>query len=304
MRQGRLITVFGGTGFLGTRVVLRLLRAGHRVRIAARHPDRKPELLCHDRAEACYADLFEPDSLRRALQGADGAVNATSLYVERGDLTYHSIHVEAAARLARLATQAGIRRFVQLSGIGADPDADDPYIQARGQGEKAVRADHVNATLLRSSVMFGKDDALLSAIRSILCQSPVYPLFGSGETLMQPACVKDVADAVCRALETDCGAQTYELGGADIVTYRELADFVAAQLGRPARTVPVPFALWQPLAGIAEHLPGAPLTRAQVALMRIDNVVSGDLPGMMALGIAPCGVVGHLRATCSADETN
>ncbi len=243
-----------------------------------------PDLLRHDRAEACYADLFEPDSLRRTLKGADGAVNATSLYVEQGDLTYHSIHVEAAARLAQLARQAGTLGFVQLSGIGSDPEVDDSYIRARGQGEKAVRANHEDATLVRPAVMFGKNDALLSAIQSILRQSPVYPLCGSGETLMQPAYVEDVANAISQALEVDSGAKTYELGGADIVTYRELVDCTAQQLGRPARTLSVPFALWRPLASIAEKLPGSSLTRAQVALMQIDNVVSSDLPGMASLG--------------------
>lgn len=295
MHEQRLIAVFGGTGFLGARVVSRLLRTGHRVRVAARHPERKPELLHSDQAEACRADLFDVGSLQSALKGVDGAVNATSLYMERGKLTYHAVHVEAAARLAMLARQAGVNGFVQLSGIGADQNASDKYVKARGQGEKAVRAAHDIATIVRPAAMFGQSDALLSAIHGILRRSPVFPLFGDGDTRLQPACVDDVACAIGRLVETDSVPMTYELGGNDTLTYRQLIDCVAQATGHSARKVPVPFALWRPLAGIAERLPGAPLTRAQVALMQMDNVASSALPGMASLDIAPRGVIAYVQ---------
>ncbi|RKF12637.1 complex I NDUFA9 subunit family protein [Roseovarius spongiae] len=302
MRQERLITVFGGTGFLGSRIVARLLQGGCRVRVAARHPDRKPDLLRNDRSEACRADLHEPATLTAALKGADGAVNATSLYVEKGDLTYHAVHVDAAARLAALARHAGVRAFVQMSGIGADPDAQDSYVRARGEGERAVRAAHPEAVIARSAVMFGEGDALLSTIRDILRRSPVYPLFGAGDTRLQPAWVDDVAEAVARLLKPGARATPHELAGADIVTYRQLVERVAEATGSRARTVPVPFALWQPLAGLAEHLPGAPLTRAQVALMRIDNVASGSMPGMSVLGIAPRGMTEQVERRAGTED--
>ena len=297
MHQELLITVFGGTGFLGSRIVERLLAAGHRVRIAARHPEQKPALLRSGRVEAHRADLFDPDTLTAALEGADGAVNATSLYVERGDLTYESVHVEAAARLAALAKQAGVRALVQLSGIGSDPSADDSYIRSRGQGEEAIRAAYPSATIVRSAVMFGRDDALLSAIRTTARRLPFYPLFGSGKTRLQPAWVKDVANAIVRVLEADARAACYELAGSDITTYRRLVECVAQASGLRTHPVPVPFAVWQPLAAIAERLPGSPLTRAQIALMQNDNVASGTLPGMASLGITPRGVIDYV---CSA----
>ena len=132
--SNRLFTVFGGTGFVGRRVVRQLLQRGHRVRIAARHPRRRGELLLSDRAEPIEADVFEPETLNAALQGADGAVNAISLYVERGDLTFRAVHVEGARRVARLAGQTGVRRLVHISGLGSDPGASDTYIRARGEG--------------------------------------------------------------------------------------------------------------------------------------------------------------------------
>lgn len=152
--ERKLFTVFGGTGFLGSRVVRRLLESGHRVRVAARDPHSIPALLQSDRAEATHADLLEPETLAAALNDVDGVVNATSLYVEKGDLTYHAVHVEAAARLASLTDQTGIARFVQLSGIGSDPEADVNYIRARGRGEIAVQAALPSATIIRPAVMF------------------------------------------------------------------------------------------------------------------------------------------------------
>lgn len=294
MRERKLFTVFGGTGFLGSRVVRHLLAAGHRVRVAARRPDSKPVLLQSDRAEAVRADLFEPETLSVALNGVDGVVNATSLYVERGDLNYHAVHVEAAARLASLANWAGVRRFVQLSGIGANPDAENSYICARGQGETAVQAASPAATIIRPAVMFGDGDALLGTIRAV-ARSPIYPLFGAGDMRLQPAWAKDVARAIGKLLESDTDARCYELAGADTLTYRELVETVARASGQRTCPVPVPFAIWTPLATIAEQLPTAPLSRAQVALMQIDNVASGALPGLADLDITAKGLMTYVH---------
>lgn len=294
-RQKLLITVFGGTGFLGSRLVARLLQAGHRVRIAARAPARRPELLASDLAEAHHADLFKPDTLAAAMDGADAVINATSLYVEQGGLTYEAVHVDGAARLAELARGAGVSRFLQLSDIGSDPNARDSYIRARGQGEEAVRAAFPAATILRSAVMFGKDDALLSAIKNIASRSPVYPLFGAGKTRLQPVWVEDVAEAIARLLEAESGARRYELAGGEIVTYRKLVTRVAKAWQLRTHLFPVPFVAWKPLAIVAERLPGAPLTPAQIALMQVDNVASEKAPGMASLGIEPRGVIDYVR---------
>tara|TARA_R110002012_G_scaffold288725_2_gene481499 strand:+ start:1973 stop:3028 length:1056 start_codon:yes stop_codon:yes gene_type:complete len=294
MHERKLFTIFGGTGFLGSRVVRHLLTAGHRVRVAARHPGSQPALLQSDRAEAVRADLFEPETLLAALNGADGAVNATSLYIEKGSLTYHAVHVEAAARLASLANWAGVLRFVQLSGIGSNPDTENSYVRARGHGETAVQSALPEATIIRPAVMFGDGDALLGTIRAV-ARSPAYPLFGAGDVRLQPAWAQDVARAIGKLLEADTGAPCYELAGADTLTYRELVETVARASGLRTLTVPVPFVIWKCLANIAERLSGAPLTRAQVALMQIDNVASGALPGFADLGITPRGVTDYLH---------
>lgn len=290
-----LFTVFGGTGFLGRHVAARLLENGHRVRIAARRPERLPDGLRSDRTEVVAADLFEPASLRSALRGADGAVNAISLYLETGGVTFEAVHVEGAERLARQARAAGVARFVQLSGIGADAASNDPYIRARGAGERAVRSACPNASIIRPSAMFGPGGGLVTAILGVARRLPVYPLFGTGTTRLQPVHVDDVGLAIARGLQAEHLAPLHEFGGPSVYSYRDLVVRVAAAAGLSVRPVPVPFAVWHGLAALAERLPGAPLTRSQVELMKRDNVAADDLPGLEALDVTPRDIEDFVR---------
>jgi NADH dehydrogenase len=288
----RIVTVLGGTGFLGRRVVRHLLKHGFSVRIASRHPEQALSLLQPDQTgvEVVRADVHDDTSVAEALAGAFGAVDAVSLYVERGDHeTFHTVHVDAAARVARLARDAGVRRLVHVSGIGADAASSSAYIRARGEGEIVVRGAFPAAVLVRPSVMFGPDDHFLTTLAGLLRALPVYPLFGSGRTRLQPVHVEDVAEAIARLVEGAAGADQlcYELGGPRTYTYAELLRSVADRIGTRARLFPVPFALWQILAFLSEFAPGAPLTRNQVALMRRDNVASPDLPGLRDLRVTP-----------------
>ena len=215
-------------------------------------------------------------------------VNAVSLYVENGAETFHAVHVEAAGRLARQAQQAGVERFVHVSGIGADATSASLYIRKRGEGELAVQAALAGAIIIRPAVMFGRDDVFLDTLVKLLKRLPAYPLFGRGLTLLQPVDVEDVAEAVARCLQpTAASPVTYELGGPRIYTYEELLKVVARQLGQKAVLLPVPFPIWHALARIGEMLPGAPLSRNQVELMEVDTVASAGIPGFNDLGIAP-----------------
>jgi uncharacterized protein YbjT (DUF2867 family) len=290
--RGRVVTTFGGTGFLGRRVVRHLLDHGFSVRVTARHPERALSLLAPDRAgaEAVRADVHDETSIAAALAGAFAAVNAVSLYVERPDReTFHAVHVEAAARIARLARETGVERLVHVSGIGADPASASDYIRARGEGEIAVRDAFPGATLIRPSVMFGPDDHFLTMLARLLRILPVYPLFGRGRTRLQPVHVEDVAEAIARLVGGAAGAgqPCYEFGGPRIYTYAELLRSIADRMGTRTRLFPLPFALWEVLAFLSEFAPGIPLTRNQVTLMRRDNVASGDLPGLRDLHVAP-----------------
>jgi NADH dehydrogenase len=214
-------------------------------------------------------------------------VNAVSLYVEHGAQTFRSVHVEAAARLARHARDAGVSRLVHVSGIGADARSRSPYIRSRGAGEDAVRAAFPAATVVRPAVMFGPNDSFLSPLTRLMRSLPVLPLFGRGETRLQPAYVEDVGEAIARIFDAPEVDRPYELGGPRITTYRDLLETVGHRIGAHPVLLPVPFPAWSALAFAAEMLPSPLITRNQVELMQVDTVASPDCPGFRDLGIEP-----------------
>jgi uncharacterized protein YbjT (DUF2867 family) len=293
-----LVTVFGGTGFLGRRVVSHLRKHEFSVRIASRHPERSRGLFGSDdpHLQSVEADIHDQQAVAGALAGASAAVNAVSLYVERGRETFHSVHVEAAQRVAVQARRAGVERLLQLSGIGADARSPSLYIRKRGEGELAVWAAFADAIIVRPAVMFGPDDAFLTTILDLLRRLPIYPMFGRGLTRLQPADVEDVAEAIARSLrQTPAQAVTFECAGPRVYSYEELLRTVAREAGLKPRLMPLPFAGWHALARIAELLPDPPITRNQVELMQIDTVASPGLPGFEQLGISPHSVEEILR---------
>lgn len=283
-----VVTVFGGTGFLGRRLVRLLADQGFAVRAASRHPERDRALLSAGGGdvETVRADVADDSSVAAAVAGAQAVINAVSLYVEHAEATFHAIHVEAAARVAEQALRAGVARLVHLSGIGADPVSRSPYIRSRGEGERAVRAAFPGSILIRPSAMIGPDDALLVPVARMLRRVPVFPLFGLGRTRLQPAYVEDVATAIVRAMASDSGV-IYELGGGAVTSYRELVELIARHVGRRPLLLPVPFPVWQGLALAAEQLSRPPIARNQVEVMRSDNVADPDLPGFSTLGLTP-----------------
>jgi uncharacterized protein YbjT (DUF2867 family) len=299
----RVVTVFGGTGFLGRRVVEHLRKHDFSVRIASRHPNRSRALFGSDdpQLQSVAADIHDQRAVADALAGAYGVVNAVGLYVERGRSTFHSVHVEAARGVAARAQRNGVERLVQVSGIGADAASPSLYIRKRGEGELAVRAAFADAILMRPAVMFGPGDAFLTTVLALLRSLPIYPMFGRGLTRLQPAYVEDVAEAIARALQqTERRAVTFECGGPRIYSYEELLRTVAREAGLMPRLMPLPFAAWQALASISEVLPSPPVTRNQIDLMQIDNVASRDMPGFAELGISPHAVEQILREMLQA----
>ena len=289
----RTVTVFGGTGFLGRRVVRHLRKSGFSVRIASRHLERAKTLFDSDdpQLQSIKADIHNERSIADALVGAYAAVNAVSLYVEHGQETFHSVHVESARRVATQAYRAGVQRLAHVSGIGSDAASPSLYIRKRGEGELATRAAFADATLIRPAVMFGPNDAFLSIILKLLRRLPIYPMFGRGLTRLQPAYVEDVAEAIARVLQgTESRAITYECGGPRVYSYKEILRVVAREAGLRRMLIPMPFAAWHLLAWASERLPRPPVTRNQVDLMQADNVSSPEMPGFGELGILPHSV--------------
>ena len=218
-------------------------------------------------------------------------VNAVSLYVEHGQETFHSVHVESAQRVAAQAHRAGVERLAHVSGIGADAASPSLYIRKRGEGELAARGAFADALLIRPAVMFGPDDSFLTTILKLLGRLPIYPMFGRGLTRLQPAYVEDVAEAIARALQrTEMHAITFECGGPRVYSYEELLRAVAHEASLKPMLIPIPFAAWHVLGWFAEMLPSPPVTRNQVELMQVDNVSSPEMSGFGELGISPHSV--------------
>jgi uncharacterized protein YbjT (DUF2867 family) len=294
--------VFGGTGFLGNRIVRHLLNHEFPVRIASRHPDRAHRQSDPDKPQLQFveANIHDERSVADALVGAYGVINAVSLYRERGAETFHSVHVEAAQRVAAQAHRAGVERLVHVSGIGADAASPSRYVRKRGEGERAVRAEFADACLVRPAVMFGPDDAFLSTILRLLHLLPIYPMFGRGRTRLQPAYVEDVAEAVVRLMErAETHPTVFEFGGPTSYSYEQLLRAIAYQAGLAPLLIPIPFVVWHALAWASEMLPDPPVTRNQVELMQIDTVLSPEMPGFAELGISPHSVEEILRRMLS-----
>jgi NADH dehydrogenase len=287
------ITVFGGTGFLGRRLVQRLVAEGVSVRVAVRHADPAQRVLRAaglGQVTVFRADLRERASVAAADSGADGVVNAVSAYVERQGVSFEAVHKEGAETVAKEAVSAGVARLVLVSGVGADPGSKSPYIRARGRGEVAVRQAFPGATIVRPSAMFGPGDALFGRFAELARIVPVLPLIG-GDTRLQPVYVEDVAEAITRMLTDPAAAgRTYELAGPRIYKMRELVETTLHLIDKRRLLMPVPFAAAAILARLSELLPSPPLTVSQVDLLRADNMASGLLPGFRELGIEPKGV--------------
>lgn len=286
-RNNAPVLVFGGSGFLGRAVARALIESGQRVRVAARRPD---DAALPPGAEPIRADIRSDRDTTAAVAGTRAVINTVALYTETRALDFRAIHVDGAARLARCAQAAGVHRFVQLSGIGVDTASASAYVRARALGEQAVQAALPGAVVVRPSVLFGPRDSFLATLDTVT-RLPVIPLFGDGSTRLQPVHVDDVAHA-CALLatrETEPGA-LYELGGAEVLSYRAIVEAVLRHQHRRRPLLPVPFAVWRVMAAATSPLPSPPITRDQLALMAADNVAGADLPGFGALGLQPAGL--------------
>lgn len=285
--------VFGGTGFIGRYVVKRLARLGYVVRVAGRDPERAHTLKPMGfvgQIVPYYAPLTEEAPVRRALEGAELAVNLVGILFERRSGDFMRIHAEGAERAARLARAAGVARFVHVSAIGADPASPSLYAQSKARGEEAVRAAFPDAVLLRPSVVFGPEDQFFNRFARLAQISPVLPVI-AGETRMQPVYVGDVADAVLAALTRDeLPASLFELGGPKVWRFREILAYVLKETRRRRLLLPLPMGLARLQARLFELLPNPPLTRDQLLLLSRDNVVSEGMPDLAALGITPTPV--------------
>jgi len=287
-------TVFGGTGFIGRYIVRRLAKAGCIVRVASRHPSKANFLRTAGHVGqivpmAC--NIHDDASVAAVLQGANLVVNTVGILHESRNSTFDAVQAAASERIARIAAAEGATRLLQFSAIGADPSAKSDYARTKGLGEAAVRAAFPNATILRPSIVFGAEDQFFNRFAAMSELSPALPLIGGGTTRFQPVYVADVADAALACLQDGATmGMTFELGGPRVYTLREVLEMVLLETRRNRTLLPLSWGFAEKLSGILGRLPNPPLTRDQVELLKRDNVVSPDMPGLHTLGIPPTAV--------------
>lgn len=290
MATRSVATVFGGSGFIGRHVVKRLAEAGHVVRVAVRDTERARQLCpmgAVGQIVPLYASLAQREAVARAVDGADLVVNLAGILAERRSGDFQRIHAEGPGLIGAEAASAGVARVVHLSAIGADANAQSLYARSKGQGEQALRAAFPAATILRPSVVFGPEDQFFNRFARLAVLSPVMPVI-SGATRLQPVYVGDVADAVMAGLRRrDAAGHTYELGGPEVRTFRELLAWILKQTRRHRPLVTVPMGLARLEAAVLERLPGRMLTRDQLLMLARDNVVAPDALTLRDLGITP-----------------
>src|ERR1019366_1641424 len=286
-------TGFGGSGFIGRYVVRRLARAGKTVRVAVRNNERALFLKTAGRIGQIvplHAPVTDDAAVKRAVAGADWVVNLVGVLTESRAASFQAIHVDAAARVARAAAAAGVKRLVHLSAIGADPAGDSRYAASKGDGEAAVRAAFPGATILRPSIVFGPEDNFFNRFAGMSRMLPFMPVI-EGATRMQPVYVGDVADAVLAALQSDYAlGNTYQLGGPKGWLFVDLLAHILKVTGRDLSLVNMPVPLIRLQACLLELLPGKLLTRDQLKMLARDNVVASNAPGLSDLGISPTAV--------------
>jgi uncharacterized protein YbjT (DUF2867 family) len=293
-----LVTVFGGSGFLGRHVVRALANRGYRIRVAVRRPELTGYLRPMGQVgqiHAVQANLRYPDSVAAAVRDADIVVNLVGILFERGNQSFDAVMAAGAATVANAANAAGAP-LIHISAIGADANSPSHYARAKAEGERLVRAAQDGAIIVRPSIVFGPEDDFFNRFAALARLAPALPLPGGGHTRMQPVFAGDVADAVAKltdkAVDGDLTpAATYELGGPDARTFRQLMEFVLATIGRRRLLVPVPFSLLKLQAAVLQLLPKPPITPDQVELLKRDNVVSDDAKRdgrtLEGLGIIP-----------------
>jgi uncharacterized protein YbjT (DUF2867 family) len=285
MMNEKLVTVFGGDGFVGRYVVQALLKAGARVRVASRNPKRGWFLKAQaNLGQIAYiaADITRPETIVRAVGDADAVINLVGSFENM-----NSVQHQGAATVAEAAAKAGVGQLVHMSAIGADSASASLYGKSKGDGEAAVRAAFPGAVILRPSIIFGREDQFINRFAGLIRMLPVVPVF-SAETRFQPVFVGDVARAVMVALTNpDTAGKMFELGGPQIFSMLEINQWIAKACGREKHYFSVNNLIGATMAKLTGWLPGAPITWDQWLMLQSDNVVGKDAEGLATLGIAP-----------------
>jgi uncharacterized protein YbjT (DUF2867 family) len=292
-----LVTVFGGSGFLGRHVVRALANRNYLIRVAVRRPELTGYLQPLGRVgqiHAVQANLRFPQSIEAAVRDADAVINLVGILFERGRQRFDAVQAEGAGAVAQ-ATNAAGARLIHVSAIGADENSVSDYARTKAVGERLVLAARPQAIITRPSIIFGPEDDFFNRFAALARVSPALPLPGGGHTRFQPVFAGDVAEAIAKAVDGEVKPGTvYEFGGPNVLTFKELMEFTLATIERRRLLLPIPFAVMKLQAAFLQFLPKPPLTPDQVELLKSDNVVSAAARDqgrtLEALGMIPNSV--------------
>ena len=294
--MSQLVTIFGGSGFVGRYIAQRTAKQGWRVRVAVRRPNEAMFVKPYGsvgQVEPVLANIRDDASVAEVIQGADAVVNCVGILAEDGRQTFNAVQAEGAERVARLAAAEGVTRFVQLSAIGADAESESIYAQTKATGEAGVLKHMPNATILRPSIIFGPEDQFFNRFAGMAKMGPVIPVVGA-DTKFQPVYVDDVAAAAEAAVLGQAEPGVYELGGPEVATFAELMSQMLDTIHRKRIVLPLPFWAGRMMASVTGlgqtlslGLVKAPITADQVANLANDNVVTDGAKSFADLGIQP-----------------
>jgi NADH dehydrogenase len=288
----RTVTLIGGSGFLGIYVGTALAKAGYSVQIASRHPEKGSAVKVSGmvgQVTLTRCDVHDKDSLKRVIEGSDAVINLTGILYQSGKQRFTSVHAKGAERIAKICKKKGVARFVHVSALGVDGATKSRYARTKLNGEKAVISAMPDATIIRPSVVFGPEDNFFNLFAKMARWSPFLPLIGGGKAKFQPVFAGDVAEAVVRILANDnTKKKTFELGGPDVLTFKEILEFIRNVTENKCLLLPLPFSVAKVMGAVMQLLPNPMLTVDQVRLLRFDNMVRADCKNTFEkLGITP-----------------
>lgn len=297
--SSRLITIVGGSGFIGHHLVGRLAAKGYQIRLAVRDTEKASLLMTQGNVGqivGMQTNIRNKQSVERAVAGADIVINLVGLLYQGGAQKFEAVHVDGAATVAEAAKAAGARQLVHLSALGADEESASEYARTKAFGERAVLAKFADATIIRPSVVFGADDDFTNKFAALTALIPVLPMVDGAAAKMQPVWIEDLANAIVKIIETsEHQGKVWEFGGPDALPLCEIIDGILKVTKRTSFIIPMPGAIMGMMAFFLQLIPGKPiLTKDQVRLLQVDNVVSGDHPGFAEMGIKPVKMQGLL----------
>jgi len=286
-----LVTVFGGSGLIGRHTVRALARAGYRVRVAVRAPNLAMYLLPAGNVgqiQIVKCNVRNAEQVAAALHGADAAINLVGVLYSRGSQSFQALHADAPATIAKAAKDAGVETLVHISTMGISTESESIYSRSKAQGDEAVRAEFPQATLVKPSIIFGPEDNFFNKFANLARFLPALPLIGGGYTKFQPVFVGDVAAAIVKCVSDPATrGKTYELGGPNVYSFKEMLEIILRVTDRKRFLIPIPFWLATIQAFFLQFLPEPLLTPDQVRFLKTGNVVSPDALTFKDLGIAP-----------------